>query len=147
MFDFAVPTSRRGSVEARNMKGMMTFDRKTKKDSYFWYKANWSKDPVVYLTQRRNDKRERRETSVTVYSNVGTPHVTLNGRDLGTPRRGNTDVHYIFDNVRLDDGKNVLLATAGADGKQYTDTITWNYNGDCDRAADFKEYKKEHGSW
>ena len=34
MFDFAVPTSRRGSVEARNMKGMITFDRKTRKDSF-----------------------------------------------------------------------------------------------------------------
>lgn len=147
MFDFAVPTSRRGSVEARNMKGMITFDRKIKKDSYYWYKANWSKSPVVYLTQRRNDRRERRETSVTVYSNVGIPQVTLNGRSLGTPRRGNTDVHYIFDNVRLDDGENILLAKAGIDGKEYTDTITWHYEGECDRNAEFKEYKKEHGSW
>ena len=47
MFDFAVPTSKRGSVDARNMKGMMTFDRKIKKDSYFWYKANWSEEPVL----------------------------------------------------------------------------------------------------
>lgn len=147
MFDFAVPTSRRGSVEARNMKGLMTFDRKTKKDSYFWYKANWSKDPVLYMTQRRNNIRERRQTSVTVYSNIGTPKVTLNGRDLGTPRRGNTDVHYIFDEVTLDDGVNVLCAMAGNGNKQYADTIRWQYNGDCDRAADFKEYKKEHGSW
>ena len=50
MFDFAVPTSKRGSVEARNMKGLITFDRKTKKDAYYWYKANWSKDPVLYVT-------------------------------------------------------------------------------------------------
>ncbi|MBD5347388.1 MAG: beta-galactosidase [Bacteroides sp.] len=147
MFDFAVPTSRRGSVEARNMKGMITFDRKIKKDSYYWYKANWSKDPVVYLTQRRNDKRERRETSVTVYSNIGTPRVTLNGRDLGTPRRGTTDVHYVFDNIILDDGENVLCAMADNDGKQFTDTITWQYTGESDRAADFKGYNKEHGSW
>lgn len=147
MFDFAVPTSRRGSVEARNMKGLITFDRKTKKDSYYWYKANWSKDPVLYLTQRRNDKRERRQTSVTVYSNIGTPRVTLNGRDLGTPRRGTTDVHYIFDDVRLDDGENILCAMADKGSKQFADTIVWQYNGECDRAADFKEYKKEHGSW
>lgn len=147
MFDFAVPTSRRGSVEARNMKGMMTFDRKTKKDSYYWYKANWSKDPVLYMTQRRNDLRERRQTSVTVYSNIGTPRVSLNGRDLGTPRRGNTDVHYIFDDVRLDDGENVLCAEAVSGGKQYTDTITWRYNGERDRNADFKGHAKEHGSW
>ena len=82
MFDFAVPTSKRGSVDARNMKGMMTFDRKIKKDSYFWYKANWSKEPVLYMTQRRNVLRERKETSVTVYSNIGTPKVYLNDREL-----------------------------------------------------------------
>ncbi len=130
------------------MKGLMTFDRKTRKDSYYWYKANWSKDPVLYLTQRRNDKRERRETSVTVYSNIGIPHLTLNGRDLGAPRRGTTDVHYIFDGVTLDDGENVLCASVDNGGGQMTtDTITWQYDGDCDRAADFKEHKKEHGSW
>lgn len=147
MFDFAVPTSRRGSVEARNMKGLMTIDRKIKKDSYYWYKANWSKEPVVYITQRRNNIRERRTTTVTVYSNVGTPCLTLNGRNLGTPKRGNTDVHYIFENVRLDDGENRLQATAGTTGKQYSDIISWSYNGDCNRAADFVEHKAEHGSW
>lgn len=147
MFDFAVPTSRRGSVEARNMKGLVTFDRKTKKDSYYWYKANWSKEPVVYITQRRNDLRERRMTSVTVYSNIGTPRVTLNGRDLGTPRRGNTDVHYIFEGVRLDDGINTLLAEIPKGGKVYTDTVIWRYDGERDRSADFREHLREHGSW
>ena len=38
-FDFATPLANRGDLPARNMKGMVTFDRKTKKDSYFWYKA------------------------------------------------------------------------------------------------------------
>lgn len=147
MFDFAVPTSRRGSVEARNMKGLITFDRKIKKDSYFWYKANWSKEPVLYITQRRNNNRERKETSVTVYSNIGIPTLTLNGRDLGSPRRGNTDVHYIFDNVTLDDGENILISTVDYRDSQFTDTITWYYNGDCNRAIDFKGFNKEHGSW
>ena len=71
MFDFAVPMWTRGGVPARNMKGLITFDRKTKKDSYFWYKANWSEEPVLYLTQRRNADREKRTTAVTVYSNIG----------------------------------------------------------------------------
>lgn len=148
MFDFAVPTSRRGSVEARNMKGLITFDRKTKKDAYYWYKANWSKDPVLHITQRRNDRRERRLTSVTVYSNTGMPRVTLNGRDLGTPRQGTTGVHYVFDGVTLDDGRNVICASVAADGGQLlSDTVIWHYDGDCDRSADFKEHHQEHGSW
>lgn len=148
MFDFAVPTSRRGSVEARNMKGLITFDRKTKKDAYYWYKANWSKDPVLHITQRRNDRRERRLTSVTVYSNTGMPRVTLNGRDLGTPSQGTTGVHYVFDGVTLDDGRNVICASVAADGGQLlSDTVIWHYDGDCDRSADFKEHHQEHGSW
>lgn len=147
MFDFAVPTSKRGSMAARNMKGLMTFDRKTKKDSYFWYKANWSKDPVLYLTQRRNALREKKETSVTVYSNIGTPKVYLNGRELTGVRKGYTDVHYVFDNVLLDDGKNLLKAVVSHQGKEYADEIEWNYNGECNREADFFEHTKEHGSW
>ena len=147
MFDFAVPTSKRGSVDARNMKGMMTFDRRIKKDSYFWYKANWSKEPVLYLTQRRNAVREKKETSITVYSNIGTPRVYLNGKELTGVRKGYTDVHYIFDKVVLDDGKNVLKASLLHQGKEYTDEIEWNYNGECNREADFLEHKKEHGSW
>lgn len=147
MFDFAVPTSKRGSVDARNMKGMMTFDRRIKKDSYFWYKANWSKEPVLYLTQRRNAVREKKETSITVYSNIGTPKVYLNGKELTGVRKGYTDVHYIFDKVVLDDGKNILKASLLHQGKEYTDEIEWNYNGECNREADFLEHKKEHGSW
>ena len=147
MFDFAVPTSKRGSVDARNMKGMMTFDRRIKKDSYFWYKANWSKEPVLYLTQRRNAVREKKETSITVYSNIGTPKVYLNGKELTGVRKGYTDVHYIFGKVVLDDGKNILKASLLHQGKEYTDEIEWNYNGECNREADFLEHKKEHGSW
>ena len=147
MFDFAVPTSKRGSVDARNMKGMMTFDRKIKKDSYFWYKANWSKEPVLYMTQRRNVLRERKETSVTVYSNIGTPKVYLNDRELSGIRKGYTDVHYVFDKVLLNDGKNVLRAVVTWQGREYVDEMEWEYRGECNREADFFEHKKEHGSW
>lgn len=147
MFDFAVPTSRRGGVEARNMKGLITFDRKVKKDSYYWYKANWSKQPVLYLTQRRNTLRERKTTSVTVYSNIGTPTVYLNGRKLEGARRGYTDVHYVFDNVVLSDGENIIKATVNYQGKDYNDEIRWTYQGECQRTANSVEYQKEHGSW
>lgn len=147
MFDFAVPQWKRGGVDARNMKGLITFDRKIRKDAFYWYKANWSKEPVLYLTQRRNTERERRETSVTVYSNLGTPRVFLNGRELDGVRKGYTDVHYIFDQVTLAEGRNVLRAVIVFDGKEYTDEIVWNYNGEHVRQADAYEHKKEHAGW
>ena len=127
-FDFCAPMWVRGGVPARNMKGLVTFDRKIKKDSYFWYKANWSKEPVLYLTQRRNWDREKKETSVTVYSNIGTPKVYLNGKELTGIREGYTPVHYIIDNITLDMGKNIVKTVVVKDGKTYEDEIEWVYN-------------------
>ena len=112
-------------------------NRKIKKDSYFWYKANWSEEPVLYLTQRRNALREKKETSVTVYSNIGTPKIYLNGQELSGVRKGYTDVHYIFDKVLLNDGKNLLKAVVFHQGKENTDEKEWTYNGECNRQADF----------
>lgn len=147
MFDFAVPMWTRGGVEARNLKGLVTFDRKTKKDSYFWYKANWSKEPVLYLTQRRNTNREKKQTSVTVYSNVGTPNVYLNGQQLTGIRQGYTAVHYVLDQVTLSEGKNTLKAVVTVGGKELTDEIEWNYAGEKKREVDSKENKNEHAGW
>lgn len=146
-FDFAVPMWKRGGVPARNLKGLVTFDRKIKKDSYFWYKANWSKEPVLYLTQRRNVNREKKETAVAVYSNIGTPKVYLNGKELTGIRKGYTDVHYVFDKVILEPGKNILKATVFSGGKEYTDEIEWMYNGEMKKEADFYENQKEHAGW
>lgn len=147
MFDFAVPMWERGGVPARNLKGLMTFDRKTKKDAYYWYKANWSKEPVLYLTQRRNVNREKKETTVTVYSNIGTPRVYLNGNELTDMRQGYTEVHYVFDPVVLAPGKNVVKAVVIYEGKEYTDEIEWTYHGEHRREADFYENKSEHAGW
>ncbi|MDL2309940.1 beta-galactosidase [Parabacteroides sp. OttesenSCG-928-B22] len=143
-FDFAVPMWERGGVPARNMKGLVTFDRKIKKDSYFWYKANWSEEPVLYLTQRRNPDREKKITSVTVYSNIGTPQVYLNGVELTGIRQGYTEVHYVFDEVTLQDGVNVLKAVATHRGETYEDQIEWNYSGEKKREADTYTIKGEH---
>ena len=117
------------------------------KESYYWYKANWSKSPVLYLTQRRNTDRERKQTSVTVYSNIGTPKVYLNGKELTGIRKGYTDVHYIFDQVTLEKGKNKIKAVAVYNGKEYVDEIEWDYQSEKKRDADAHENKNEHAGW
>ena len=146
-FDFCAPMWVRGGVPARNMKGLVTFDRKIKKDSYFRYKANWSKEPVLYLTQRRNWDREKKETSVTVYSNIGTPKVYLNGKELTGIREGYTPVHYIIDNITLDMGKNIVKTVVVKDGKTYEDEIEWVYNGEKKRDSDQSVNKEEHAGF
>ena len=146
-FDFCAPLWVRGGVPARNMKGLVTFDRKVKKDSYFWYKANWSKDPVLFLTQRRNWDREKKETSVTVYSNIGTPKVYLNGKELSGIREGYTPVHYIIDHVTLENGKNIVKTVVVKDGKTYEDEIELMYSGEKKRDSDQSVNKEEHAGF
>lgn len=147
MFDFAVPMWNRGGVPARNMKGLVTFDRKLKKDVFYWYKANWSEEPVLYLTQRRLTERERGVTSVTVYSNVGEPVVRLNGKRLSL-RQGETAVHYVADSVRLKRGRNVITATVkDTAGNTLKDRMEWNYAGNKEGSVREFEMKKEHGGF
>jgi beta-galactosidase len=140
-FDFATPVNTQGGVEARNMKGLVTFDRKVKKDPFYWYKANWSKEPVLYLTQRRAAERENRTTPVTVYSNLGAPQLFVNGREIGAFETGTTAVHYIFPNVELDEGENILETKVVRNGTTYTDRMVWNYSP-TNRKAD-KERQPE----
>ena len=148
MFDFACPMWERGGIPARNMKGLVTFDRQVKKDSYYWYKANWSEEPVLYLTQRRNTDREKRVTSITVYSNCGTPTVWLNGRKLKGIRQGYTDVHYIIDEVTLRRGDNVIRASVTApDGQTLEDRIEWTYTGEKNRGLESRERLQEHAGF
>ena len=128
MFDFCTPMSAQGGVPARNMKGMVTFDRKTKKDVFYWYKANWSKEPVLYITGRRNMNRYRAVTPVTVYSNIGQPVLLVNGQEIKSAQQGTTNVHYIFENVNLVPGKNTLEVKVNRNGTVHQDQIVWYYS-------------------
>lgn len=143
MFDFGTPMSAQGGVHSRNMKGLITFDRKVKKDGFYWYKANWSKEPVLYMTQRRAVERENEFTSVTVYSNIGTPKLMVNGKEIAEFSIGNTDVHYIFNVVQLKEGENILEVTASKDGEEYRDKIVWNYSPDNKKDGDNTQQPEE----
>ncbi len=84
MFDFAADARNQGGEPGMNHKGLVTFDRETKKDSFFLYKAWWSREPFVYITGRRYVDRVETRTTVKVYSNC--PEVTLyvNGKKIAT---------------------------------------------------------------
>lgn len=127
-FDFATPITAL-NVNPRNYKGLVSFDRKLKKDGFYWYKANWSKEPVLYITQRRMINRGNEITPIAVYSNRGEPTLIINGQTIKGAKMGQTNVHYIFENVKLKPGKNTVEAKViQKDGKVLTDTIEWNYD-------------------
>ena len=74
-FDFGADGRGEGGKPGQNQKGLVTFDRKTKKDAYFIYKAYLSSDPFVHLCGRRYVHRAESQTEIKVYSNQ--PRVTL----------------------------------------------------------------------
>lgn len=80
MFDFAADGRDQGGDPGKNHKGLVTFDRKTKKDSFYLYKAYWSQEPVLHLCGKRYVNRTGNKTSLTVYSNVGKVEVYNNGK-------------------------------------------------------------------
>lgn len=69
MFDFGVDGRNEGGVKGRNNKGLVSYDRKTKKDSFFVYKAHWSKEPFVHIASKSYNKRQGQTTKIKVYSN------------------------------------------------------------------------------
>ena len=130
MFDFATTIRREGDAMDINTKGLITYDRKVKKDAFYFYKANWSSEPVVYLTGRRYVDRAYGVVDVSVYSNAQETSLKLNGADLGA--RKDCDNHVcVWREVRLAVGDNHLTAQADFAGRSVTDTVAWTLSADA----------------
>lgn len=69
MFDFAADARNQGGEPGMNHKGLVTFDRKTKKDSFYLYKAYWSEEPFIHIASKRYEYREGKYTTIRVYTN------------------------------------------------------------------------------
>lgn len=80
MFDFAADARNQGGEPGMNHKGLVTFDRKVKKDCFYLYKAYWSQEPFVYLAGRRYEYRTEKTTEITVYSNQKEVSLYHNGK-------------------------------------------------------------------
>jgi beta-galactosidase len=125
MFDFSVPSANGGGVPARNMKGLVTYDRKIKKDAFYWYKANWSQEPVLYISGRRNTDRVEAVTTVKVFANTSNVTLYLNGKKAGEAEIGTTKHDFVFKNIHLVKGVNQLRAEGDFNGKLQSDSIEW----------------------
>ena len=84
MFDFAADARDQGGEPGMNHKGLVTFDRKTRKDSFYLYKAYWSQDPFVHICSKRFADRTESEIEVKVYSNQNEVTLYVNGDKLET---------------------------------------------------------------
>ena len=114
MFDFAADARNQGGEPGMNHKGLITFDRKTKKDAFYLYKAYWNKkDKFIYIAGKRYEFRSGEKQTITVYSNLDEVSLYHNGKLVET-KKGE---HVFKFNIVLED-QNKLEAKAG----DYTDS-------------------------
>ena len=137
MFDFAADARNQGGEPGMNHKGLITFDRKTKKDAFYLYKAYWNKkDKFVYLAGKRYEFRSAPKQTITVYSNLDEVSLYHNGKLVGTQRGENV---FKFDIVLEEQNK--LEVKAG----DYTDT-TIIYKVASER-AEYRLAKGDSSNW
>ncbi len=109
MFDFGADARNEGGENGQNHKGLVTFDRKYKKDSFYAYKAWLSDDPFVHICGKRYVDRVEDTTKITVYSNQPEVELFANGVSLG---KQTSDVHFFYFDVP-NAGETELKAVAG----------------------------------
>lgn len=84
LFDFAADGRDEGGKHGENQKGLVTFDRKLRKDAFYLYKAYWSKEPFVHLCGRRYADRTEEVTEIKVYSNRSEVTLLVDGKEVAS---------------------------------------------------------------
>jgi beta-galactosidase len=109
MFDFGADARAEGGENGQNHKGLVTMDRKYKKDSFYAYKAWLSDEPFVHLCSKRYIDRVEDVTKVTVYSNQPEVELFVNGTSLG--KKTSAEHFFYFDVPNV--GESEIVAKAG----------------------------------
>lgn len=108
MFDFGAAHRTEGDRPGINDKGLVTFDRKVRKDAFYFYKANWNREkPMLYLTGKRNTVRTQRLQTITAFTNLSGAELFVNGKSYG---KAIPDSYAILEwkNVELQPGENEI---------------------------------------
>ena len=124
MFDFAVDSRSEGDTVGRNDKGLVTYDRATRKDAFYLYKANWTNTPFVHLNSARWTQRTAAATTVRAYATVDNVQLVLNGQAVGSPKPPAGDRIHTWP-ITMRPGANTVTITGVRGGQTYTDTATW----------------------
>lgn len=108
MFDFGAAHRTEGDRPGINDKGLVTFDRKVRKDAFYFYKANWNREePMLYLTGKRNTVRTQHLQTITAFTNLSGAELFVNGKSYG---KAIPDSYAILEwkNVELEPGENEI---------------------------------------
>lgn len=124
LFDFPSDGRAEGDVPGLNNKGLVTADRSVRKDAFYFYKANWNPEPMVYLAERRFTRRTVATTDVTAFANTGPVTLYVNGMPVGT--RVPDDLRVVtWPVVRLTPGDNDVRLVARSGSRTLIDSARW----------------------
>jgi beta-galactosidase len=122
LFDYASDTRDEGDTPGRNDSGLVTYDRQTRKDAFYYYEANWTTYPMVYITGHTFTNRQSTFITAKVYANCGSVELFLNGISQGSV----TSTNCIFTwPLTLLIGANNVMAIGTQEGFQVTDSLVW----------------------
>ena len=124
MFDFACRGRKEGNVPSLNDKGLITHDRKIKKDAFYFYKANWNPEPMVYLTSRRATARKEPITEIKAYSNSPEVELFVNGVSVGKAQPNSFKICR-WEQIKLKPGSNSIRVVAPSEKITLEDSCVW----------------------
>lgn len=148
MFDFGSDIRDEGDNKGKNQKGLVTIDRKIKKDAFYLYKAYWSKKPFVKLAGSRFTNRHKASNDIVVLSNLNRIKLYLNNEFL--VEINNDEPMKKLNGVMLSLGENTVKVEAfDKDGTVYNDEMVLNHVSEVDESYIFvkAEEKKHVNNW
>lgn len=145
LFDFSTNSRNEGDLTDINDKGLVSYDRLTRKDAFYFYRANWSNEPTLHLVGRRYVDRAYAVIDVEAYSNAAEASLTLNGKSAGdAPCAGGI---CWWRAVRLSPGTNEMEATARIAGRTVSDSLRWTLHHSASqvniKAGDISGYQSK----
>ncbi len=136
MFDFASAFRHEGDHPGKNDKGLVTRDRKTRKDAFYFYKAQWTTAPFVYITDRRFNCRPDAQAVLKVYANCQTVELMLNGHSLGM--QNGTNGVFVWPEAILQEGQNHIRAIGSQGGSHVEDSCMIVYDPRAPHRATYR---------
>ncbi|MFV0378081.1 MAG: glycoside hydrolase family 2 TIM barrel-domain containing protein [Mangrovibacterium sp.] len=122
--DFGSAIRNEGDRQGINDKGLITYNHQTRKDAFYFYKANWNPEPMLHLVAKRFVSRSNSLTDIKAFTNASEAELWLNGKKIGVqlPDRINT---VVWKDIRLFPGENRVEIRAKAGKQTLYDSCTW----------------------
>ena len=128
MFDFGAAHRREGDRPGINDKGLVTFDRKVRKDAFYFYKANWNREePVLYLAGRRCTRRTKQLQTFRAFTNQPDAELFVNGQSQGKAQADSLCT-VVWEGVALRPGANEIRILSGKGKNRLADGYTCFYS-------------------